>query len=302
MSRHLAGKAEIAKVDGILEIDHLTDAVSAAAQARSLAVIEEGGILFLPNLLYVLTNAEHRFLDPVILNGKAKNVSFHPTTRRCGGTGLTGKDRVELAAMMARFADWTLALVRALLPRYAPSLTRGMTSLRLVEIEGRASSLCKDDTRLHVDAFRAQPVQGRRIMRVFANVSAGEPRVWHVGEPFPAFADRFVPRIRPPLPGSAWLMRHLGITKGRRTPYDHMMLQLHDLAKKDEDYQRDATRTEVGFPGGSCWIVCTDATLHAAMRGRQALEQTFFFDVAAMAAPEQSPLRVLERATGRPLL
>ncbi|HWI27894.1 MAG TPA: hypothetical protein VN668_13055, partial [Stellaceae bacterium] len=73
MSRHLADKAEIAKVGGILEIDHLTDAVSAAAQARSLAVLEGGGILFLPNLPYVLTNAEHRFLDPVISNGKAKN-------------------------------------------------------------------------------------------------------------------------------------------------------------------------------------------------------------------------------------
>ena len=37
-----------------------------------------------------------------------------------------------------------------------------------------------------------QPVQGRRLLRVFCNVNPrGEPRVWELGEPFDAVVQRF---------------------------------------------------------------------------------------------------------------
>ena len=100
------------------------------------------------------------------------------------------------------FSPAVLASGMRACPRYASRLTRGRTSFRPVEIAGRASSWRKDDTRLHVDAFPATPVHGRRILRVFANVNPyGKPRSWRVGDGFGAVADYFAPKLRLPLPG-----------------------------------------------------------------------------------------------------
>jgi hypothetical protein len=49
-------------------------------------------------------------------------------------------------------------------------------------------------------------------------------------------------------------------------------------------------------------MVFTDQVLHAALGGAFALEQTFHFDVEEMAEPGRSPLRVLERMRGQPLI
>ena len=80
------------------------------------------------------------------------------------------------------------------------------------------------------------------------------------------------------------------------------MLALHDLAKLDDDYQRTAPRREAAYTSGASWVVFTDAALHAAMGGQHALEQTFLLPVEAMADPDGSPLRTLERLTGRRLV
>jgi hypothetical protein len=80
-----------------------------------------------------------------------------------------------------------------------------------------------------------------------------------------------------------------------------MMLSLHDAAKRDAAYQKNAPHTALEFPPGSSWLVYTDQVLHAALGGEFALEQTFHFDVARMGEPERAPIRVLERLTGRPL-
>jgi hypothetical protein len=160
----------------------------------------------------------------------------------------------------------------------------------------------KDDRRMHVDAFPSQPVQGRRILRVFRNVNPeGEPRVWHVGEPFEAYARRFLPATRRAAPGAAVLLQALKVTKGRRTAYDDLMLQLHDAAKASDAYQANGPRRVGRFAPGATWITFTDATVHAALCGRYAFEQTFFLPVADMADPAKSPLRILERLSGRAL-
>jgi len=182
---------------------------------------------------------------------------------------------------------------------------RARTSYRPVEVEGRAYSVIKDDRLLHVDAFPSRPMQkGRRILRFFANVApaaAGGSRRWHVGEPFTDFAEKFAPRLRPHLPGQSWLFEKLGVTRGKRSAYDEMMLSLHDAAKRDAAYQKHSPHTALEFPPGSCWLVYTDMVLHAALAGEFALEQTFHFDVAEMGEPERAPIRVLERLTGKTL-
>ena len=273
-----------------------------AERAAAQAALERGEVVALPTHGFSLQPGERFLLDPTVSDGRSKNVGFDPRTGRLSGTALDGDRRAILVEMMSRFADFAQALPTALAPAYADALRLGKTSFRPCAIEGRALSPRKDDRRLHVDAFPSQPVQGRRILRVFANVDPeGRPRVWNVGEPFEAFAAGFLARARPAAPGSGMLLQRLGLTKGRRTAYDQLMLQLHDRAKEDEAWQASAPRQQVRFAAGSSWIVFTDATLHAALTGQHALEQTFLLPLEAMAAPDQAPLRVLERMTGRAL-
>ena len=204
--------------------------------------------------------------------------------------------------MMQRFGDSAERMLRDLLPDYAATLERARTSFRPAEIAGREYSPRHDDRLLHVDAFPSRPMRGHRILRLFCNVALdGAPRAWRVGEPFADFAQQFLPRTGGALPGSAWLLERLGITKGRRSEYDRIMLRLHDTGKLDAAYQSSAPKTDVMFAAGTTWLCFTDQVLHAALAGHCALEQTFHLPVAAMAHPERSPLRVLERLAGRDL-
>ncbi len=287
-----------------LDIESWSGAFPAPVCARALDALESGRVAFLPRLAFAVEEQERQFLDPSCSDGKAKNISFNPRTGAVGGTSLSGDARGGLEHMLRRFATRSGELIKALLDDYAPHLQWGRTSFRPLEVLDRPpSSRRKDDRLLHADAFPSSPTQGRRILRVFSNVNPnGVARVWHVGEPFTDYAARFLPAIGRPWPGSAWLLERLGITRGRRTPYDHIMLQLHDRGKMSNDYQRNSPHAEIAFPAGSTWIVYTDATPHAALSGQYLLEQTFYLDVAAMRHPERSPLRTLERLTGRQLV
>ena len=233
--------------------------------------------------------------------GGAKNISLSPD-----GSTVRGVDAAfhhPARRLMARYADWARARVLDIAPTYAADLQRGRTSLRNRAVSGEGLSPRKDDRRLHIDAFASQPTGGDRILRVFANINPdGEARHWRIGEPFEHHARRWIGRLRRPLPGEAWALHALGVTKSRRTPYDALMLALHDASKLDADYQRTAPRRDIAFAAGSSWIVFTDSTVHAAIVGRHALEQTFYLPVGAMAEPAVSPLRVLERMVGRGLV
>ncbi len=277
--------------------------VPADWQRRARASLEAGRVLFFPALAFRPAPDERPLLSPAVLDNTRKNISLDPSTGRLGGTSLAGSERERLAAMMTRFATAATGFLRALAPGYAAHLEPARTSFRPAEIDDRPTSPRQDDRRLHVDAFPTRPLQGRRILRLFSNIAPdGTARHWRVGEPFADFADAFVPRLRPALPGSATLLAALGLTKGRRSAYDEMMLRLHDAAKRDGDYQSRAPQVALELPAGSSWLVYTDLVLHAAVRGHTALEQTFYLPLSAMADPEHAPLRVLERLTGRALV
>jgi hypothetical protein len=267
--------------------------------------LETGAVLFFPRLAFTLADSEKPFLDAGVSDGKAKNISLDPATGRLQATALTGARAEALAAMIERFGAAATALVAALLPYR--NVERARTSFRPVQVEGRRYSKINDDRLLHVDAFPSRPMRGRRILRFFANVAPpssphGGARRWHVGPPFEDFAQAFLPRAKPHLPGKSWLYDKLGITRGRRSRYDEMMLSLHDAAKLDAHFQTAGPHTPIEFPPGSCWMVFTDQVLHAALGGEFALEQTFHLDVAEMAEPARAPLKVLERLSGRALV
>lgn len=271
-----------------------------AVKARAVSQLEKGAVLFFPGLAFRLADSEKQFLDARISDGKAKNISLDPDTGKIQASSLKGEEARGLTAMMTRFADLASSLVQELLPYR--NVERARTSFRPVQVKGRSYSKISDDRLLHVDAFPSRPMRGRRILRFFANVAPSSPRHWLVGEPFEPFARSFLPRVTPHPPGKSWLYEKLGVTRGRRSLYDELMLSLHDAGKLDADFQKNSPRDAVNFPAGSCWLVFTDQVLHAALGGEFALEQTFHLDVAEMAEPERAPIKVLERLSGRSLI
>ncbi|MFO1418649.1 MAG: Kdo hydroxylase family protein [Methylotetracoccus sp.] len=272
-------------------------------QDRLTEALEQGHVLFLPRLHFQVDDSEARFLSADWSDGKSKNIYLRGPERALRGARGDEAARQGLAGMLDRFGRQAAQLVAALFPHYQSRLEFGNTSFRPCEIEGRPSSYRKDDTRLHPDAFPSNPTGGARLLRVFTNVNPhGEPRVWRVGEPFPDVAAKFLPRARRQWPGEAAVLNALGITKRRRSEYDHLMLELHDRVKADLDYQRNSPQRRVELPPGSTWIVFSDQVLHGVMSGRMMLEQTWMLPVDALRTPATSPLRVLERLVGRALV
>lgn len=275
--------------------------ITKAKSEQAIAALEGGYVICLPHLPFVLTDDEKRFLSENWSDQKSKNISLRPQGGLKGAAG-SESDLKALRAMIQRYADQSLQLVSALFPDYVPSLVTANTSLRPFEVEGRVSSYRKDDKRLHTDAFPSNPTQGTRLLRVFNNVNPhGKPRVWRVGEPFEAMVAKYLPKAKNMLPLQAWLMLKLGITKRERTPYDQLMLQLHDLVKADIDYQRNSPQQSVDFMPGTTWIVYSDQVLHAAMSGQYMMEQTFHLPPEALYKPQTSPIRVLEAIKGKSL-
>ncbi|MDA8191370.1 Kdo hydroxylase family protein [Acidiferrobacter thiooxydans] len=274
-----------------------------AVRDQALRALEGGQVLFFPHLTFPLSADERSFLDPRCSDGRAKNISYDVSTGSLKGTVLGGHEREHLRGMVARFAQSARTLVEGLLPGYTPHLRLGRTSYRPVEAKERPSSYRKDDSRLHVDAFPSRPNGGQRILRVFSNVNPdGRGRVWRLGEPFETCARRFLPTIRPPLPGQRWLLAACGLTTGYRSAYDHYMLALHNAMKGDDYFQRHCPQYEVTFPAGTTWMVFTDQVPHAAMAGQYLFEQTFHVPVHGLNEPARAPLSVLERLLGRSLV
>lgn len=273
------------------------------SEKPSAVLLEQGRVLYFPEMPFEMEEREKKLLSGEIGSGKHKNISFDPRTGalRGLGEGVSGSGATaDLANMMRRFSNFARVLATSALPKYG-QIEWGLTSFRPAEIAGRKTSWRKDDTRLHVDAFPTRPTQGRRILRVFANIGR-TPRAWHLGEPFQDVATFFGDKLRLPLPGAGWLLKQLRLVKGHRSAYDHLMLQLHNSMKADASYQARAVREKYSFPPGATWMVFTDQVSHAALAGQFALEQTLFIPVEVLHDPGTAPLRVLEKKFGRKLV
>ncbi|MFZ4286569.1 Kdo hydroxylase family protein [Variovorax sp. HJSM1_2] len=273
-------------------------------QADWAEALEGGGVLYFPQMAFSLSPAEAALLRPEVRDPKSRNISqrAQPDAPVKGAVG-TEAELATLSAMMLRYRTQANALIDQLFPNYTPHLRLEPTSFRPMQVESRTQSWRADDKRLHVDAFPSRPNRGERILRVFTNLNpAGVPRLWRVGEPFDVMAQRFLPQAKPYRAWQAAWLRRLRITKSLRSEYDHMMLQLHDLLKQNLDYQRTADQMEMPFAAGSTWVCFSDQTLHAVYSGQFMMEQTYFMAPQYQTHPERSPLGVLTRLTGRPLL
>jgi hypothetical protein len=74
------------------------------------------------------------------------------------------------------------------------------------------------------------------------------------------------------------------------------MLRLHDFLKRNEQFQEKGRKRVWQFAPGAMWLVFTDTASHAALRGRYALEHSYFVSPEALALPAESPPALLERA------
>lgn len=284
--------------------DDWTTSYSEKVRSEAITEFENDKIVLLPQLTFQLKPNEKIFFSPEFSIEKSKNISYDSNTNRLRGTHCEGAAYDDLKVMLARYAQSANKLITQLFPTYQRDIKPGRTSFRPVEIEGRIpKSYRKDDTRLHVDAFPSSPVQGKRIVRVFTNINPhGKERRWQVGESFQEVAQRFLPQIGNPWPGRSFLLKTLKITKSYCTDYDYLMMHIHDKMKADLTYQKSVSKQDVRFLPGSSWIVSTDSVSHAALSGQYVFEQTFYLPVHAMHRPELSPLKTLEKLTGRCLV
>jgi hypothetical protein len=267
-----------------------------------IEAVEDGKVLYFPRLAFELTSLERALLKPELLAQGVRNISWD-MKRGLKGVAADETTRAVVADLVARFASQATQLVHGLFPAYAPNLRAAPTSLRPKSVSDRKQSVRADDKRLHVDAFPSRPNYGERILRVFTNLNpGGVPRVWRVGEPFEDVARRFVPLARPYSRWQARALEALHITKSLRSEYDHLMLQIHDLMKADEDYQRNCPQVTMPFPPGSAWVCFSDQAVHAAMSGQYMMEQTFHLPAAKQYNPDASPLAILGRLAGHPII
>jgi hypothetical protein len=275
--------------------------------------LERGEVVYYAACPFPLPRGEDMaFLLGQRLAGRThKNVSYDPPTGRASGYLHQSAAQAErLRGLLADFARGVTAWVAAALPRYAAAWRPDKVSYRPEEEATRKLRLKARNDLLHVDAFPTRPTNGWRILRCFANVNPSEPRVWVTSDPFAKLLARYGAAAG--LPGGAggdWVRRARdGVLRlfrpGRpvRSPYDAFMLRLHDFLKANEDFQERGPKRFWKFPPGSAWLAMTDTCSHAVLRGRFALEHSYFVAPQSLALPNESPAALLARMCGRAVL
>jgi hypothetical protein len=248
---------------------------------------------------------DERFLCHQRLASRAhKNVSYDPHTRKAAGFEWRSANQAErLRRLLASFSAQVTAWLSETLPGYARSWQLDRVSFRPDEEATRRLRLTARNDLLHVDAFPSRPTNGKRLLRVFVNVNPADSRVWMTSDPFPALFARFGKEVG--LPGEyrePWLKRLTQLTtrllrpnQPRRSTYDAFMLRFHDFLKQNDAFQERCAKRFWAFPSGSAWMCFTDTVSHAVLRGRFALEHSYFIPLEAMTLPEESPAAIVAR-------
>jgi hypothetical protein len=127
--------------------------------------------------------------------------------------------------------------------------------------------------------------------------------VWITSDPFAVLFERYAKEAG--LPGhyrERWgkrLLQYLArlVCPGcpHRSTYDAFMLRFHDFLKRNDAFQEKCIKLLWSFPPGSAWMCFTDTVSHAVLRGRFALEHSYFVALEDMALPEESPAAIVAR-------
>jgi 3-deoxy-D-manno-oct-2-ulosonic acid (Kdo) hydroxylase len=272
--------------------------------------LERGEVVFFPSCPFSLPpGAEHQFLLAQELGRGHKNISFAPGSGRVRGYRDGTQAHIDrLRGLLAEFSRTVTHWLAQTLPRYCSSWRPDQVSYRPAEEAGRVARLKARNDLLHVDAFPNRPTNGWRILRVFANINPTEPRVWITGAPFATLLERYGDAVGLPA-GVSWTSRLRSATLSifrpdaePRSTYDEFMLRMHDYLKASDEFQNHPERQQWSFPPGSAWLAMTDTCSHAVLRGRFALEHSYFIAPRSLALPDESPAALLEKRYNRPVL
>jgi hypothetical protein len=281
-----------------------------AAEHVSLAQrLECGEILFYPKVPFALPKGDD--LDFLLRQRQGglrhKNISYDPTTGRMTGLARQGGEQIErLRLLFTAFSHAVTTWLAEALPCYASGCFQDRASFRPHEEATRLARPTARNDLLHVDAFPNRPARGRRILRAFVNINPSEPRIWATSEPFARLLERYGSQVGLPRWAPGWLhqlgasvLRAFRPQESRRWPSDVFMRRFHDFLKRNDEFQERGPKRLWTFPPGSAWLAMTDACTHAELRGRFALEHSYFIAPQCLVLPDASPAAILAGAARR---
>ena len=238
-----------------------------------------------------------------------KNISYDPETGRVNGFAARAPDETErLRELLAAFSKQVTGWLSRALPNYAHAWQPDRASFRPEEEATRQLRLTARNDLLHIDAFPTRPTGGRRILRCFVNLNPTEPRIWVTSDPLPQLLQQFRDRPDFPrhkeMPWSARVrdrIRRLFSAHGAsRTAYDVFMLRFHDFLKANDHFQEQCPKRYWTFAPGSSWLAFTDSVSHAALRGRFALEHSYFVPTHVLFMPATAPIAYFRGMSEQP--
>jgi hypothetical protein len=278
--------------------------------ATSLAErLERGEVVYYPNCPFPLAEGEDRlFLLGQRLASRAhKNISYDPSKGKAAGFLRQSVEQAErLRDLLAAFSRSATRWLAEILPCYSATWRLDRVSFRPEEEATRKLRQKARNDLIHVDSFPSRPTQGHRILRLFVNINPNEPRIWVTSDPFARLLDRYGSEAG--LPGRSRpfrvqeLLRLFRPGRPRRSVYDAFMLRFHDFLKANDAFQERGPKRFWTFPPNAVWLAFTDVASHAVLRGRYALEHSYFVAPSALALPAESPPALLSRACGMPVL
>ncbi len=275
--------------------------------------LERGAIETFPACPFALPSADDlAFLRSQRPHGSMhKDIRFDPARQVAAGVHCESPAQHErLCRILDGFADSATRWLASQLPAYAAAWHAERVTFRAEEEATRNLRRTARNDLLHFDAFPSRPAHGWRILRLFVNVNAADPRIWATSATFAQVLQRYGAAVGLPGTSATGSARRLGQGMlglfqpgaAERTAYDNFMLRLHHFLKSCDEFQERSPRRLWHFPPGSAWLLFTDAISHAELRGQFALERSFFIPPPALALPAESPLALLEQACGTPLL
>jgi hypothetical protein len=266
--------------------------------------LERGEVVCYPTAPFALpAGPDLAFLLEQELGSLAhKNISYNPTTGKVAGFVRKGREQAErMRLVFASFSETVTTWLSGVLPGYARGWQLDRCSFRPQEEATRRLRLTARNDLLHVDAFPGRPSRGCRILRVFANINPRDPRIWMTSDPFAKLLQRYGAAAGLPVAEAGNWLKQLGRgllrlvhpKQRRRSPYDAFMLRFHDYLKANEEFQERGPKRLWTFPPGCVWLAMTDTCSHAVLRGRYALEHSYFVSPEVLFLPQESPPALL---------
>lgn len=280
--------------------------------------LEGGNILFFTKIPFLFPKEDIEFLLAQRQGNSSgrKNIAYKPQIDKVTNHSTkTPEEALRLHDILKNYSSSVEGFLTQLLSPYAKEWKLDYASFRPFQEKGRKLRLRARNDLLHVDSFPTRPMHGSRILRFFTNINPLEARHWYTSDGFKDLVKKYGGADGVAFPRGlkysmkdvlerkvkGWLKK-IGFKIPLRSPYDHFMLNMHNYLKENEAFQKGCAKTHWEFPPNSCWAVFTDQVSHAAISGQYALEQTLFVPRKALLYPEDAPVSILERITGKSMV